>query len=69
MYLNQFLFLAAVAVLPVARGRDDTELLLLDKTSGRIIRLNPRNGRQTLYSRVPNLPTCSTAPAGKSSRR
>jgi sugar lactone lactonase YvrE len=44
-----------------SRGR----LLLLDKTSGRIIRLNPRNGRQTLYSRVPDLPICAGAPAGK----
>jgi sugar lactone lactonase YvrE len=44
-----------------ARGR----LLLLDKTSGRIIRLNPRTGRQRLYSQVPDLPTCSQAPAGK----
>jgi len=44
-----------------SRGR----LLLLDKTSGRIIRLDPRTGRQTLYSRVPDLPTCSQAPAGK----
>jgi hypothetical protein len=42
-----------------SRGR----LLLLDKTSGRIIRLNPANGRQTLYSRVPDLPTCTQAPA------
>jgi hypothetical protein len=44
-----------------SRGR----LLLLDKTSGRIIRLNPRNSKQTLYSRVPDLPTCSQAPPGK----
>ena len=34
-------------------------LLLLDKTSGRIIRLDPRTGAQTLYSRVPDLPVCS----------
>ncbi len=40
-----------------ARGR----LILLDKTSGRIIRLNPRTGSQTLYSRVPDLPTCIQA--------
>ncbi len=44
-----------------SRGR----LLLLDKTSGRIIRLNPRSGAQTLYSRVPNLPLCTTVGAGK----
>src|SRR5207237_7027277 len=37
-----------------ARGR----LLLLDKTSGRIIRLDPQTGAQTLYSQVPDLPTC-----------
>ena len=43
-----------------ARGR----LILLDKTSGRIIRLDPRTGAQTLYSRVSDLPTCSAAPAG-----
>lgn len=43
-----------------ARGR----LLLLDKTSGRIIRLDPRTGLQTLYGSVPDLPTCSGAPAG-----
>jgi sugar lactone lactonase YvrE len=41
-----------------AKGR----LLLLDKTSGRIIRLDPRTGRQTPYSRVPDLPTCTQAP-------
>ena len=39
-----------------ARGR----LLLLDKTSGRIIRLDPRTGAQTLYARVPDLPLCSS---------
>jgi sugar lactone lactonase YvrE len=43
-----------------ARGR----LLLLDRTSGRIIRLDPQTGSQTLYSRVPDLPTCSSAPPG-----
>jgi sugar lactone lactonase YvrE len=43
-----------------ARGR----LLLLDKTSGRIIRLDPRTGAQTLYASVPDLPTCSNAPSG-----
>jgi sugar lactone lactonase YvrE len=37
-----------------ARGR----LLLLDKTSGRIIRLDPRTGGQALYSQVPDLPAC-----------
>jgi hypothetical protein len=43
-----------------ARGR----LLLLDRTSGRIIRLDPVTGAQTLYSQVPDLPVCSTAPSG-----
>jgi sugar lactone lactonase YvrE len=43
-----------------AQGR----LLLLDKTSGRIIRLDPRTGAQTPYSQVPDLPTCSAAPSG-----
>ena len=44
-----------------SRGR----LLLLDKTSGRILRLNPNSGQQTLYSQIPDLPTCAQAPAGK----
>jgi sugar lactone lactonase YvrE len=44
-----------------ARGR----LLLLDKTSGRIIRLDPRSGAQTLYSRVADLPICSHAKKGQ----
>jgi hypothetical protein len=48
----------------VAANDSRRRLILLDKTSGRIIRLNPRNGRQTLYSRVPDLPTCTDA-AGK----
>jgi hypothetical protein len=39
-------------------------LLLLDKTSGRIIRLDPRTGAQTPYAQVPHLPTCSTTAAG-----
>ncbi len=39
-------------------------LLLLDKTSGRIIRLDPRTGAQTPYAQVPHLPTCSTAAPG-----
>jgi hypothetical protein len=43
-----------------ARGR----LLLLDKTSGRIIRLNPATGAQKLYGSVPHLPPCSSAPPG-----
>lgn len=47
-----------------ARGR----LLLLDKTSGRIIRLDPRTGKQTLYARVPDLPTCSSRPDGPCSQ-
>jgi sugar lactone lactonase YvrE len=43
-----------------SRGR----LLLLDKTSGRIIRLDTRTGIQTLYARIPQIPTCSSAPPG-----
>jgi sugar lactone lactonase YvrE len=43
-----------------ARGR----LLLLDKTSGRIIRLDPTTGSQTPYSRVPDLPVCSASSPG-----
>jgi sugar lactone lactonase YvrE len=39
-------------------------LLLLDKTSGRIIRLDPRTGAQSLYSRVPDLPLCSSSSSG-----
>jgi sugar lactone lactonase YvrE len=42
-----------------ARGR----LLLLDKTSGRIIRLDPATGAQTPYSSVPDLPLCASSPA------
>ena len=43
-----------------ARGR----LLLLDKTSGRVIRLDPRDGSQSLYAQVPHLPTCASASPG-----
>jgi sugar lactone lactonase YvrE len=39
-------------------------LLLLEKTSGRIIRLDPRTGSQTLYAQIPQLPTCSSASPG-----
>jgi hypothetical protein len=49
----------------VAANDAEGRLLLLDDTSGRIIRLDPRTGQQTLYSQVPQLPTCSTAPAGE----
>ena len=42
----------------------DGRLLLLDKTSGRILRLDPSTGAQTLYSRVPDLPLCSAVAAG-----
>src|ERR1700733_2289789 len=48
----------------VAANDAEGRLLLLDDTSGRIIRLDPRTGQQTLYSEVPNLPTCSTATSG-----
>ena len=40
----------------VAANDAGGRLLLLDKTSGRIIRLDPRTGTQTLYARVPHLP-------------
>ncbi len=43
-----------------AKGR----LLLLDKTSGRVIRLDPHTGSQTLYAQVPNLPLCSAVASG-----
>jgi len=43
-----------------AQGR----LLLLDKTSGRIIRLDPQTGAQTVYSQVPDLPTCTALAVG-----
>lgn len=39
-------------------------LLLLDKTSGRIIRLDPATGAQTTYAQVPDLPVCSTSAPG-----
>jgi sugar lactone lactonase YvrE len=48
----------------VAANDATGRLILLDKTSGRIIRLDPRTGTQTLYSQVPDLPTCSAAAAG-----
>lgn len=48
----------------VAANDSRGNLLLLDKTSGRIIRLDPRTGSQSLYGSVPDLPVCSSAPAG-----
>ena len=48
----------------VAAYDADGRLLLLDQTSGRIIRLDPRTGAQTLYGSVPELPTCVSAPSG-----
>jgi sugar lactone lactonase YvrE len=48
----------------VAANDSRGNLLLFDKTSGRIIRLNPRTGAQTLYGQVPDLPICATAPSG-----
>lgn len=42
-------------------------LLLLDKTSGRIIRLDPRTGGQALYSQVPDLPLCGPGQAPSAS--
>jgi hypothetical protein len=40
-------------------------LILLDRTSGRIIQLNPRTGAQDIYARVPDLAICSAAKAGQ----
>jgi sugar lactone lactonase YvrE len=48
----------------VAANDASGRLLLLDRTSGRIIRLDPATGAQALYSQVPDLPLCSTAPSG-----
>jgi len=48
----------------VAANDSRGDLILLDKTSGRIIRLDPRTGAQTPYGRVPDLPTCSSVAAG-----
>jgi hypothetical protein len=48
----------------VAANDTEGNLLLLDKTSGRIIRLNPQTGAQTPYSRVPDLPLCSSSTPG-----
>jgi hypothetical protein len=48
----------------VAANDVEGKLLLLDKTSGRIIRLDPQTGAQTPYSRVPDLPLCSSSTPG-----
>jgi streptogramin lyase len=48
----------------VAANDSRGNLLLLDKTSGRIIRLDPRTGAQTQYGSVPQLPICLTASSG-----
>jgi hypothetical protein len=48
----------------VATTDSEGNLILLDDTSGRIIRLNTATGQQTLYSRVWDLPSCSSAPSG-----
>jgi sugar lactone lactonase YvrE len=48
----------------VAANDAEGRLLVLDKTSGRIVRLDPQTGQQTPYSQVPDLPTCGAAPAG-----
>jgi hypothetical protein len=44
-----------------SRGR----LVLLDKTSGRILLLDPPTGSQTLYSTIPDLPTCNSTHAAQ----
>jgi hypothetical protein len=48
----------------VAANDAEGWLYLLDKTSGRVIRLNPKTGAQRLYATVPHIPPCSSAPAG-----
>jgi hypothetical protein len=48
----------------VAANDAGGRLLLLDKTSGRIIRLDPHTGVQTPYGLVPHIPPCSSAPPG-----
>jgi hypothetical protein len=48
----------------VAANEANGDLLLLDKTSGRIILFDPKTNAQTLYSTVPHIPPCSSAPAG-----
>ncbi len=48
----------------VAANDAEGRLYLLDDTSGRIIRLDPKAGAETLYGSVPHLPPCSSAPAG-----
>ena len=48
----------------VATNDAEGNLYLLDDTSGRIIRLDPKTGAQTLYGVVPHIPPCSSAPAG-----
>src|SRR5579884_2055061 len=48
----------------VAANDAEGLLYLLDKTTGRIIRLDPRTGVQTLYATIPHIPPCSSAPPG-----
>ena len=48
----------------VAANDAEGRLLLLDKTSGRIIRLDPRTGVQNIYAQVPHIPPCSSASPG-----
>jgi len=48
----------------VAASDARRRLLLLDRTSGRILRLDPSTGTQTQYARVPDLPLCSAVAAG-----
>jgi streptogramin lyase len=48
----------------VAANDAEGNLYLLDDTSGRIIRLNPKTGAQSLYALVPHLPPCSQAAPG-----
>jgi hypothetical protein len=48
----------------VAANDAEGRLYLLDKTSGRIIRLDPKTGSETLYGLVPHIPPCTSAAAG-----
>ncbi len=48
----------------VAANDAERNLYLLDDTSGRIIRLDPRTGVQTPYGLVPHIPPCSQAAPG-----
>lgn len=48
----------------VAANDAEGNLYLLDDTSGRVIRLDPKTGVQTPYGLVPHIPPCSQAAPG-----